>query len=106
MKSHLTATDLFNYAKCQHRPYMDFYGDQSFKVEIHPLVKLLWESGVQYEAKVIESLKAQNPDKKFVEIGIGVPLSHKLFLKTQATMQDGADYIYQGVIMAAWPHIF
>ena len=68
MKKHLTATDLFNYAKCSHRPYMDIHGDQSLKVEIHPLVKLLWESGVQYEAKVIESLKKDNPDKSFAEI--------------------------------------
>lgn len=100
MKFHLTATDLFNYAKCSHRPYMDFHGDQSLKVEIHPLVKLLWESGVQYEAKVIESLKKDNPDKTFAEIAPNEPLSEELFLQTQQAMQSGCDYIYQGVIIA------
>lgn len=33
MKFHLTATDLFNYAKCQHRPTMDFYGDVLERVQ-------------------------------------------------------------------------
>ena len=100
MNPHITATDLFNYAKCAHRPYMDFTADPKLKVEIHPLVKLLWESGVQYESKVIESLKSSHPDKSFVEIGKGQPLSKDLFLQTQEAMQNGADIIYQGVIVA------
>ncbi len=79
---------------------MDFHGDQNLKVEIHPLVKLLWESGVQYEAKVIESLKKDNPDKSFAEIDPNKPLSEVLFLQTQQAMQSGCDYIYQGVIMS------
>ncbi len=98
--SYLTATDLFNYAKCSHRPFMDFHGDQSLKIEIHPLVKLLWESGVQYETKVIESLKKDNSDKSFAEIAPNEPLSEELFLQTQQAMQSGSDYIYQGVIIA------
>lgn len=98
--SYLTATDLFNYAKCSHRPYMDFHGDQSLKVEIHPLVKLLWESGVQYEAKMMESFKKDNPDKSFAEIAPNQPLSEELFLQTKQAMQSGCDYIYQSVIMS------
>ncbi len=96
---YLTATDLFNYAKCSHRPFMDFHGDPKLKVEIHPLIKLLWESGVQYEAQVLASLKQQHPDKKFAEIP-KQPLSEELFLQTQRAMTEGYDFIYQGVIMA------
>jgi len=100
MKFYITASDLFNFAKCPHRPFMDRHGDPTLKVEIHPLVKLLRESGVQYETKVIESLKEQHPDKKFIDIGLEQPLSEALFLQTQQAMRDGADYIYQGVVIS------
>ncbi len=97
---YLTASDLFNYAKCSQRPFQDLHADPNLKVEIHPLVKLLWESGVQYEAKVIASLKKDNPDKSFAEISSDKPLSEELILQTQEAMQQGFDYIYQGVIRA------
>jgi uncharacterized protein len=103
-KSYITATDLFNYAKCPHRPFMDYYGDPSQKVTIHPLVKLLWESGVQYEAKIIASLKGQHPDKTFCAIWKNEDRS---FANAQAdnsdtlaAMREGYDYIYQGVLIS------
>lgn len=98
-KTYLTATGLYNYKKCSHRPYLDYNGDTSQKVTIHPLVKLLWEAGVQYESKVIESLKKRHPDKTFAEIDPKQPLNAELASQTTEAMADGADYIYQGVLI-------
>ena len=97
---HITATDLYNFRVCRYRPFMDYNGDQAIKVEIHPLVKLLWEAGVQYESKVIESLKKDNSDKIFVEIVQDKPTSEALVAQTLNAMKDGADYIYQGVLVS------
>ena len=99
-KSHITATTLYNYKKCPYRPYLDFNGDPADKVEIHSLTQLLWESGVQYEDKVIEALKRDNPDKTFVEIDKKTPLSQELAQETIQAMREGADIIYQGVLIA------
>lgn len=100
MKKYITASDLYNFKKCQYRPFMDFNGEPAEKIEIHPLVKLLWEAGVQYEHKVIESLKKENPDKTFCEIGPTTPISESLAEKTLAAMKDRADFIYQGVLIS------
>ena len=100
MKKHITATDLYNYKKCPHRPYLDYNGNAADKVEIHPLIKLLWDAGVQYEDKVIESFKKDHPDKSFVEINKDLPLSQDLEQKTIQAMRDGVDVIYQGVLIA------
>jgi uncharacterized protein len=79
---------------------MDYHGDPALRLEVHPLVKLLWESGVQYEAKVFEALKAQSPEKRFAEISPDLPLSPELFEQTQQAMTEGYDFIYQGVIIS------
>ncbi|MFH1829893.1 MAG: TM0106 family RecB-like putative nuclease [Pseudomonadota bacterium] len=100
MKKYITATDLYNFKKCPYRPYMDYNGDSSLKVEIHPLVKLLWESGVQYEAKVIESFKRDHPDQPFQAISPESPASEKLAQETIKAMEEGIDIIYQGVLMS------
>ncbi|MFH1652502.1 MAG: TM0106 family RecB-like putative nuclease [Pseudomonadota bacterium] len=99
-KKTITATDLYNFKKCRYRPFMDFNGDPKLKIEIHPLVKLLWDAGVQYEAKVIETIKKENPEKSFVAISPDKPLSDELAKETLIAMQQGVDLIYQGVLMA------
>lgn len=98
-KCFITATDLYNFKKCAYRPYMDYNGDPSIKVEIHPLVKLLWESGVQYEAKVIESYRRDHPYQSFCAISPEEPASEKLAAETIHAMKDGIDVIYQGVLI-------
>lgn len=79
---------------------MDYNGDQALKTEIHPLVKLLWDAGVQYEDKVIASIKNKNSDKSFIEISSDSPDLAALALETNDAMKKGADYIYQGVLIS------
>lgn len=78
---------------------MDYNGDPAEKTEIHPLVRLLWEAGVQYESKVVESFKAEHSAKSFVELAPGKPASAELAQQTLEAMKGGADFIYQGVLM-------
>jgi len=99
MRHYITATDLYNFKKCAYRPFMDFNGDPALKVEVHPLVKLLWESGVQYEAKVIESYQRDHTDKSFRSISPGQSASPALAQETFEAMQEGVDIIYQGVLI-------
>ena len=98
-KKWITASDLYNFKKCRYRPFMDYNGDPSEKIEIHPLVRLLWEAGVQYETKVVESFKAEHSAKTCVEIAPGEPASVELAEQTLKAMKGGADFIYQGVLM-------
>ena len=100
MKKHITASDLYNFKKCQYRPFMDFNGEQAEAIVIHPLVKLLWDAGVQYENKVIEALKQDLQGKTFYTIDPESPLSEELATKTLEAMTTGFDYIYQGVLIA------
>lgn len=108
MKPHITATDLYNFKKCAYRPFMDYNGDPALKIEIHPLVKLLWESGVQYEAKVIEAYRRDHPDLTFRSFADAQDdkasaqddnCAHddKAAL---AAMQEGIDVIYQGTLIS------
>lgn len=99
-KAYLTATDLYNFKKCAYRPFMDYNGDSAQKVEVHPLVKLLWESGVQYEAKVLESYQRDHPNQSFRAIHPEQPVSETLVDDTIKAMQDGVDIIYQGVLIS------
>lgn len=100
MKKYITASDLYNFKKCQYRPFMDFNGNQTEAVVVHPLVKLLWDAGVQYENKVIEALKQDLQGKTFCTLSPDSPLSEELAAKTVEAMKAGFDYIYQGVLIA------
>ncbi len=99
-KKHITASDLYNFKKCRFKPYLDWNGNPAIKMDVHPLVKLLWEAGVQYEAKVIENFKADNPSKSFISIRPDKPASVELFEETRDAMAAGADFIYQGVLVS------
>ncbi|MBL7685939.1 MAG: TM0106 family RecB-like putative nuclease, partial [Deltaproteobacteria bacterium] len=96
----LTAEDLFNFAKCPHRPFMDFFADPQQKSFVHPLVQLLWHSGVQYEAKVIESFQKQFPHQKFIEMDPKQDLTEDLFLQTQEAMRAGYNFILYGALIS------
>jgi uncharacterized protein len=79
---------------------MKIHGNPAEMQEVHPLVKLLWESGVQYENKVLEYLKDLYPHKTWAELDEFSGSKPESFKKTLEAMKQGIDYIYQGSIMA------
>jgi len=52
----ITASNLYDFIKCPHRPWRDLYGPQDEKApEDNPFVQLLWERGVLHEENVIKT---------------------------------------------------
>mgnify|MGYP001291413310 CR=1 FL=1 len=88
----ITALDLYNFTKCQHRVYLDSNGDPKEKGEVSPFVKLLWERGLQTEREYLQTLgNIQLFDLGDLSIEKGAP-------KTLRLMHEGVPLIYQGVL--------
>lgn len=87
----ITASKLYDYIKCPHRIWRDKYGPQEERdPEVNPFLKLLWESGVQHEKKIIQNIG------EFVDLSDVAP--EERFKRTMAEMKNGTSLIYQGVI--------
>jgi predicted RecB family nuclease len=89
----ITAQDLYNLTKCQHRVYLDSNGNPQEKGEVGSFVKLLWELGLQTEREYIESLG------EIPVIDLGVLSVEQAFQETLRLMGEGAPLIYQGCLM-------
>lgn len=88
----LSASILYNYLQCPHRPWRDLYGPQDEKAtENNPFVQLLWERGVLHEENVIKTLGTVTDLRggKYEE----------RFIWTVEEMKKGTPLIYQGVLM-------
>ncbi len=55
--SFITASMLYNLTSCEHRLYLDTYGDLSSRAEPNAFIQLLWEKGSLFEKEVIAALK-------------------------------------------------
>ncbi|MEW5817972.1 MAG: TM0106 family RecB-like putative nuclease [Spirochaetota bacterium] len=87
-----SASTLYNYLQCPHRPWRDLYGPQAEKsTEDNPFVQLLWERGVLHEENVIKTLGT------FADLRGGT--YEERFARTAEEMKKGAPLIYQGVLM-------
>ncbi len=89
----LTAQDLYNLTKCEHRVYLDTNDDPREKGEVGAFVKLLWELGLQTEREYLSLLG-----------DIAVSDLHTLSIEqarveTLRLMKEGAPLIYQGCLV-------
>ncbi len=92
MSNYLPASTLYNYISCPHRVWRDKYGLQNEKnPEVNPFVQLLWDKGVAHEDRVIKTIGA------YLDLSEGT--REERFEKTITAMKDGADLIYQGVLI-------
>lgn len=87
----ISASTIYNYLQCPHRPWRDKFGPQDEKIqETNPFVELLWQRGVLYEKEVIEELGTFEDISK---------LSYKERAKeTKEALKNEVDLIYQGVL--------
>jgi uncharacterized protein len=92
-RQRVTAQDLYNYTKCQHRVFLDSHGDPSEKSEVSSFVKLLWEVGLQTERDYICSLG----DLEIVDLQ-HLPVE-SAFQETLLAMAHEAPIIYQGCLI-------
>lgn len=88
----LSASILYNFIKCPHRPWRDLYGPQDERAaEDNPFVQLLWERGVLHEAEVIRTIGP------FADLRGGT--FEERSKRTVEEMKKGAPLIYQGVLI-------
>ncbi len=81
---------LFQYAKSPHWIWYDIHGDQSKKIALSELTLRLIEGGVLHEEECVKDMQKVVVDKNLSEME-----AEKLTLKY---MQNGEEFIYQGVI--------
>ena len=88
----LTASNLYDYIQCNHKPWRDLYGPQNEKSEeTNPFVQMLWDKGIAHEENVVNKLG---------EITTITQGTHEeRFKKTLEAMKNNEPLIYQGVIM-------
>ena len=52
----ITASMLYNLTTCEHRLYLDTFGDLSQRGEPNAFIQLLWEKGTLFEKEVMTGL--------------------------------------------------
>ena len=52
----ITASMLYNLVSCEHRLFLDTFGDLSQRDEPNVFIQLLWEKGTLFEQEVIQKL--------------------------------------------------
>lgn len=92
-----SATDLANFAECQHLSWLDRLNlDEPMpKVEDDEQAKLIQEKGFAHEAAYLESLKSGQT--RCVEIDASLALQERVDA-TRAAIDSGADVLYQGTL--------
>ena len=85
----ITASMLYNLTSCDHRLYLDTFGDLSQRAEPNAFIELLWEKGSLFEKDVITALNIpfldlssyRGDDKEF---------------RTREAIEQGVSLIYSG----------
>ena len=93
INTRITASMLYDFVQCPHRPTMDLFGDPAERDEINPFIQLLWEKGHAYEAEVVAGF-----DLPLLDLS-EKPGDHRERLTTEA-MEQKIPLIYAGRISA------
>jgi len=89
----LTASDLASMTRCEHRVYLDRFGDSGEQVPYPEFLQILWESGRLHEDEVISGLEYVTPagsdgnarfESSVSLMSAGEPLIYHAFLRTGA----------------------
>ncbi|MBI3015822.1 MAG: TM0106 family RecB-like putative nuclease [Candidatus Tectomicrobia bacterium] len=94
MNRRIQAGQFYDYERCKHRVYLDVHGDSNEKGGESAFLRLLWERGIQHEARVISRLSSQRQIAP-----IDASSEKEAFAQTLDWMVRGADLIYQGVLL-------
>ena len=88
----ITPSILYDYMQCPHKVWRDVHGPKGELVaEDNPFLKLLWERGIQHEAKTIAGFAYE-----YVDCSTGAELDR--IERTNAALAERAEYIYQGIL--------
>jgi uncharacterized protein len=89
----INAELLLQYVRCQRRPYLDIHGDYSQRDAPHELLLKLQQDKQAHHLSVVNALDYQQPDYPSTNWTAGA-------IATQKMMQQGVDFIRQGVLLA------
>lgn len=90
---YITASKLYDYMQCPHRPWRDVWGPKEEKIqETNPFVEMLWKKGVQYEEDVIKKIG------EYLDLSKGS--IEDRFIQTTEAMKAKTPLIYQGVLIS------
>ncbi|HBU27944.1 TPA: hypothetical protein DEB00_02400 [Candidatus Uhrbacteria bacterium] len=88
---YITASKLYDYIQCPHRPWRDIWGPQEEKIqETNPFVEMLWEKGIKYEMEVIGKIG------EYLDLSKGN--IEDRYTQTIEAMKAETPLIYQGVL--------
>ena len=87
----LSSSDLLNYYRCPRLLFLNKHGEKSLQLPPSDFLQRLWKVGRDYESTVIEYFKYKKPKYKVGDHETGLKETIKL-------MEEGVDYIYQGVL--------
>jgi predicted metal-dependent hydrolase len=54
---------LYNFMKCEHRPWMDLYGDEALRDDASPFVEMLWRHARSHEELELAKLEGTSIDR-------------------------------------------
>jgi uncharacterized protein len=94
-----SASDLSDFLVCRHLIHLKRISLDTYlkKAETDEQVKLLQDKGIEHENAFLNSLRKQN--KRIAEITVKGVSRTKQIADTLAAMRDGADVIYQAVLL-------
>src|SRR5260221_13009343 len=84
---------LYDLISCEHRPWMDLYGDRSERDQVSPFVQLVWERGHTHEREVVVQAGISMLDLSVYEPG-------EREWRTLEAMSRREPLIYQGRLSA------
>lgn len=87
----LSSSDVLNYYRCPRLLFLNKHGEKSLQLPPSDFLQRLWKVGRDYESKVIQYFKYRKPKYKVGDYETGLKETIKL-------MEEGVDYIYQGVL--------
>lgn len=59
----VTGSMLYNFMKCEHRPWMDLYGDEALRDDASPFVEMLWRHARSHEELELAKLAGTSIDR-------------------------------------------
>ena len=87
----IKAGNFYEFVKCPRKVYLHFFGDPNKKQPYSEFMQKKFEQGRDYEQEVISDLKFEQPEEEIPE--------EQAFKQTLKFMKDGADLIYQGMLI-------
>ena len=85
----ITASMLYNLTTCEHRLYLDTFGDLSQRGEPNAFIQLLWEKGTLFEKEVMTGLKIPFLDLSSYR-------GEEKECRTREAIEQGVPLIYSG----------